>query len=365
MTGKFASWSVFIIGALSLVTAAPAQGTLTGRLSAGGGHLEHPLGVAVEPASGYGQGAVVLQVSLGDTTLWRLTYEGSATRFLEDVNLDNTRHAVGLEWTRHRSREDWTLSAGLQAGLRKQIGVYTIYDHHEGYGYLAFKTYPHPRLMVRGWAGLRLRSYPDLPEESYLEPHLVLEAKRFSENRTTLGASLRLGGKWFHDPVARNVWATGGTPVTSQIQLAVNGALGMSDRLGARASCDWRTGLRDFPYFVAEDIYDSPLLDRYARTGPAALAAMKWLTPLLAWFEIGATWATDDYGEIIFADGSGGGSTRRDTIVEAFATIERRFMSGGKGTILRAGISWRDQESNMPGYTWSGPTASAGLEWRF
>ena len=36
-----------------------------------------------------------------------------------------------------------------------------------------------------------------------------------------------------------------------------------------------------------------------------------------------------------------------------------------KGIVLLARVSWRDQVSNLPGYTWSGPTASAGVEWRF
>ena len=353
------------LGTAIILGAAPAAADLTGHLTLGGGYLQHPLGIAVEPSSPYGSGELGLQMLLGEATRWRLTYEGSVTWFDPEVPLDDTRHAVGVEWIRARPRDEWTISAGLQAGLRRQTEYYRIYDHDEAYGYLAFKTYPHPRLMVRGWAGLRQRSYRDLPEESYVEPHLVLDAKRFGDDRSTLGASLRLGGKWFHDPVASQVWGTPGTPVTSQLSAALNAARGLSDRVGVRASLQLRLGLQDFPYYVAEDLYDSPLLDRYARTGPSALAAVKWLTPILAWFEIGAAWTDDDYGEILFADGFGGGSTRRDTIVDVFASLERRLLTHGKGIVLVARASWRDQRSNLPGYTWSGPTASAGVEWRF
>jgi hypothetical protein len=342
-----------------------AANDLTGSLSLEGGFLDHPLGVAVEPSSPYGQGALSLLWLPGGSGRWRLTYEGSATVFDSDVPLDDTRHAAGLEWVRPRPREGWTLSAGGQASLRRQTEYYRVYDHDEAYGYLAFKHYPHPRVMVRGWVGLRSRTYRDLPEESYLEPHAVLEAKRFGGGRTTLGASLRLGGKWFHDPVAPQVWGTAGTPVTSQLSLALNGARGLSDRVGVRAALQLRRGLREFPYYVEEDLYDSPLLDRYARSGPAASAAVKWLTPLQAWFEVGGFWTRDDYGAILFADGLGGGARRRDTIVDAFASLERRLLRDGRGVILRARVSWRDQSSDLPGYTWSGPAAAAGMEWRF
>ena len=354
-----------ILGTAAFLGAAPAAAGLTGHTAIEGGYLQHPLGVAVEPSSPYVSGELGLQMLLGEATQWRLTYEGTATLFDPDVPLDDTRHAVGAEWIRVRPRDAWTLSAGLQAGLRRQTEYYRIYDHDEAYGYLAFKTYPHPRLMLRGWAGLRLRSYRDLPEESYAEPHIVLEAKRFGDNRTTLGATLRLGGKWFYDPVAQNVWDTADTPVTSQLSVALNAARGLSDRVGVRALLQLRLGLQDFPYYVAEDLYDSPLLDRYARSGPSALAAVKWLTPWLAWFEVGAAWTDDDYGAILFADGYGGGSTRTDNIVDVFASIERRLLTRGKGAILRATVAWRDQASNMPGYTWSGAMVSAGVEWRF
>ncbi len=76
--------------------------------------------------------------------------------------------------------------------------------------------------MLRGYAGLRLRTYAELPEESYLEPHALLELKRFWENRTTLGATLRVGGKWFHDPVAPRVWGTDGTPHAAQLSATID-----------------------------------------------------------------------------------------------------------------------------------------------
>jgi len=248
--------------------------------------------------------------------------------------------------------------------LRRNIEGYRIYDYQEAYGYLAFKKYPRPNVMLRGWAGLRTRIYDDLPEESYLEPHAVLEIKRFGENRTTLGVSARLGGKWFHNPVAKNVWGTAGTPATSQFMVAIDAAKGLSERVGARARFDHRFTLSDFPYWVGDDIYDSPLLDRYARAGSSALAAAKWLTPLQTWLEVGGAWTRDDYGEIVFATGAGG-SQRLDTILTGFAALERRFVRSGRGAILRATVSWRDQSSNLDAYTWSGLAATAGLEWRW
>ena len=356
--------SPVIVAWLVLAQAAAAV-DLAGRAAVGGGGLEHPLGVAEEPSSPYVTGDVDLRVVLGDTTQWRLTYAGSGTRFDPDVPLDYLRQAFGVEWLRLRPRDRWTVSAGLQGEVRRQADVYRIYDHDGAYGYVAFKTYPDPRVMLRGWVGIRLRTYRDLPEESCVEPHAVLEVKRFGDDRTTLGAALRLGGKWFHDPVAPKVWGTAGTPVTSQVTVSLDAARGVADRVGVRAGVDLSLGLRGFPYYVAEDLYDSPLLDRYAHTGPAAVAAVKWLTPLAAWLELGVGVAGNDYGEILFADGAGGGSTRRDDVVDIFASCERPFLTRGTGMVVRGAVSWRDQSSSLAAYTWTGLQFTAGAEWRF
>jgi hypothetical protein len=357
-----------LVSALTALAALPtlaSAAAVTGRAAVESGALDHPLGVAVEPSSPYLRGEFALQMLLGESKRWRLTYEGSGTRFAPEVPLDDMRHAFGAEWIRIRPRDEWTLSAGIQAGARRQIDQYRVYDHDEAYGYLSFKTYPHRKVMFRGWAGVRLRDYRDLPEESYLEPHAVLEAKRFGDDRTTLGVTARLGGKWFHDPAAPRVWGTAGTPVTSQLTVAFNVAKGLSERVGLRAAGEVRLGLRGFPYYVEANLYDSPLLDRYARNGPSAVAALKWLSPLETWIEFGAVWTGDDYGDILFADPQGGGATRRDTVMDLFASLERRLLTGGRGVILTGTVSWRDQDSNLPGYAWSGLRATAGVEWRF
>ncbi len=355
-----------LLALILILAAAPVHAELTGRVTAEGGHLEHPLGIAVETASPYINGKLGLnfRVRTGGSLL-RVTYEGSTYRFDPDVPLDYSRHAVGLEWVRPAAREDWTLSVGVQGASRRNIQGYRIYDHDEAYGYLAFKTYPHPRVMVRGWAGLRARTYDDLPEESYLEPHAVLEIKRFGGSRTTVGLSARLGGKWFNESVAKNVWGTTDTPSTSQLVTALSLSRGLSERFGVRANLSHRLTMAEFPYWVGEDIYDSPLLDRYARSGPSVLGAAKWLAPLQTWLEVGAAWREDDYGEIVFADGTGGGGLRSDTVVDTFASLKRRFMKQGKGATLTGTVSWRDQVSNLEVYTWTGLAFSAGLEWRW
>lgn len=351
------------LGLLLPAWAAAAQLNGTVGLEAGG--LEHPLGVAIEPSSPYLNGNLDLNLAArSGSTLWKLIYSGGFYRFDPDVPLDFARHAVGLEWARPRERGQVTFSAGVQAALRRNAEAYRAYDHDEIFGYVAIKSYPHPQLFVRGYLGLRARTYDDLPEESYLEPHAFLEVKRFWANRTTLGATVRLGGKWFHDPVAPQVWGTTGPPHAAQLSATIDLARGISERVGLQASLQQRLDLAGFPYYVGADVFDSPLLDRYARSGPAARVAAKVLTAAQLWLELGAAWREDDYGEILFADGTGG-STRRDTVGDLFATLERPFLKQGKGAVLEAMVAWRNQASNLDGYTWSGLAASAGLQWRW
>lgn len=350
--------------ALTLTTAARAA-DLTGTAGVEAGSLDHPLGVAVEPSTPYVNGRLDLSLAARSaSSLWKLTYNGGLHRFDPETALDFSRHAVGLEWARPRERDAVTVSLGVQAAVRRNADAYRVYDHDELYGYLAFKTYPRPSLMTRAYVGLRVRSYADLPEESYLEPHAVVELKRFWENRTTVGASLRLGGKWFHDPVAPRVWGTEGTPHAAQLSATLDLARGLSERVGLSASLQQRLDLAGFPYYVDADVYDSPLLDRYARGGPAARAAVKVLTPLQAWLELGGAWREDDYGEILFPDGADG-AHRRDTVRDLFASLERPFLKHGQGTVLALTVAWRDQASSLPGYTWSGLAATAGVQWRW
>ncbi len=348
----------------------PAPGSgwaadLTGRLGLQAGGLDHPLGIAEEPSSPYLNANVDLGLAAqSGSSLWKFTYTGGIWTFDPETALDFSRHAFGLEWARPQARDAVTVSTGVQAALRRNETAYSIYDNDEVFGYLALKTYPHPQLMVRGYAGLRGRTYAALPEESYLEPHAVLELKRFWNNRTTLGSTLRLGGKWFHDDAAPGVWGTDGTPHAAQASVALDLARGLGDRLGLSASVQQRFDLAGFPYYVDTDVYDSPLLDRYARSGPSARGALKVLTAVQAWVELGAAWREDDYGEILFDDGAGG-ATRLDTITDLFVTLERPFLKHGKGAVIEAVVSWRDQESSLPGYTWSGLAVAAGMQWRF
>jgi hypothetical protein len=329
------------------------------------GSIDHPLGIASELSTPYLNARLGLDGTArsGDHR-WKFTYEGGAFRFDPDVGLDFQRHAVGIEWIRPKPNEAIQWSAGTQLSMRDNQDLYSVYDQEEAYGYLAFKTYPAPSLMLRGYLGARARRYAELPEESYYEPHAVLVAKRFWENRTTLGATLRLGGKWFYDDVAPRVWGTSGTPSAAQLSGNLDFAKGLSDRVGLQASVGQRVELSSFPYYVGADVYDSPLLDRYARAGTSARASIKVLSLAQVWVEGGGAWRDDDYGDILFADGATG-SMREDTVVDAFVSLQRRFLTDGHGAILNAMVSWREQDSTLATYTWDGWMASGGIEWRW
>lgn len=351
---------------LALLTAPTIADTVVkGTASADLASLDHPLGLADEPSSLVRSGSLDLTATTRDgASFWRWSYAGSLDLFDEDVPLDFMRHAVGIERIISKGSGRPASGGGMRFTVRSQLEDGALYDHTEVDGYLTRKSYPAPDVMLRGVLGFRIRSYADLPEESFVEPHGLLEVKRFSESRTALGAAVRLGGKWFNDPVAPAVWGTLGTPKAAQLTVAANVSQGVSDRIGLRASAALRLSLADFPHWVQEDLVDNPLLDRYARSGPTASAAMKILTPGAAWLEIGGRWSEDDYGEILFDDGDGV-TTRRDTVLEGYASLEKSLSGSRDGALVRATVSWRDQSSDAAAYDWSGTTASAGVAWRW
>lgn len=348
---------------LILLSTAAAEVRLQGSVGLDAGTLDHPLGLADEPASFLRSGRLDLTaVSGGDGSYWRGTYAGSLDLFDDDVPLDYVRHAVGLERIQGRGQGRPALGFGLQWSTRRQLDDASPYDHVELDGYFTRKSYPLPDVMLRAVVGARLRTFADLPEESFVEPHAQLEAKRFGEDRSTLGATLRLGGKWYHDDAAASVWGTDGTPRAAQLAVTLQYARGLSDRVGVRASAGQRVALADFPYWVQDDLVDNPLLDRYARSGPTAFAAIKLLGPAAVWLDTGVRWSEDDYGAILF-DGGDGPAERDDTVLQAHATLEKNLSSAARGTVLRFTALWRDQDSNVPAYSWRGVTLVGGVDW--
>jgi hypothetical protein len=339
----------------------------SGRLDLDAGQLASPLGLSTDDPAPYAHGSLMYEVALaGDKGRTEVTYLGTLTRFDQSAALGHARHALGLEYISLAPRRtDTVWSAGVQASRRRQEELYAIYDHDEWQGYLSLKGYASPRLMLRGHAGVRTRTYAALPEESFIEPYGRLEARYFSPSRTTVGGSLRLGGKWFHDPVSARMWDTRSTPVTAQLAAALTLAQGVSDGVGLQASLEHRLSLADFPYHVSDEIHDNPLLDRYARAGWSAGGSVKVLAPRQVWLRLGASWREDRYGEILFDDLDGASHQRQDTVTEVWLAVERQFGLGGHRLTLKVHGAWTDQASTLALYQWSGPTAGAGLQWRW
>lgn len=351
---------IALLALTSLTCPGPARADVGGSLSLEAGRTEHPLGIRDESATAYGVGTLRLEgaTRVGSST-WRLGFDAQEVRFDTRDELDFSHLAAGLEWFREAPREGLGLSAGLQVAERTQGPVYAAYDHDEVFGYLAFKTYPSPSLLLRGHLGLRRRSYEALPEESFTEPFVQLEGKRFWENRTTLGLTARLGAKRFHEPEAQGVWGAGHAPTTSQFSLAAILARGLSDRIGIRAALRGAATLADFPYYVEADLYDSPLLDRYASSGVGATAAIKVLGPGQLWWELSGAIDGRDYGEIRFLD-AGVGSERRDTVRSLGLSLTRTLRGGAR---FMAAVNRIEQNSSIENYDWSGTEFSAGLTW--
>jgi hypothetical protein len=354
-----------LLSAMFRNESASAEVAFTGTVDVEAGGVEHPLGVALEPSTPYAGADLALRCSLGSfTSQWRLTYEGSVNRFDPDVGLDHSRHAIGVEWIRGAERDAITWSAGAQLGARSNESLYAPYDYRQGFGYVALKTYAAERLLTEGFVGLRLRDYQALPEESYLEPHAVLVSRYFFDRGTSFGTTLRAGGKWYHEPVARRVWDSGTTPSTSQVSASLDVTHSLSRRIGIRASVQERIQTSAFPYFVEDDLYDSPLLDRYASAGSSIDAAVKVFGPGQVWAELGYAWWEDDYRETLFADGAGG-SNRLDRTSAVSLSLERRFLRDGRGMVLHAALYHHDQRSNLAAYDWAGWTSAAGVSWKW
>ena len=353
---------------LTLVGLSAQAGDITGSLTIGTGYLENPLGVSNDTAAGYLSQSLRLSSTFGDGTesgqVFKLGYEGNASQFGNETGLGNMRHGIGAEWFRTSPDRRKTLSAGAQFSFRGYEDYYEAYDYTDLYTYLAFKRNLGASYLTKGFAALRVRTYGELPEESYLEPHGKLEIQRFFESRVTVGLSVRYGAKYYNDSVAPSVWGTPDLPSISQAAARLNLAKGLSDRLAVRGWVDSRWNLSDFPRYVAEDVFDSPLLDAYAHEGIDAFAALKYLGPAQVWLEAGATAGDHDYGSLLFA-GEPGGQTRDDQVIEYFASVQKALGGQKDAPKLRLVGGWRDQESTIDSYTYAGMFFSSSLTWRF
>ena len=357
--------TVLLIGAF-VVMVAPVRGEVSGSFNLGTGYLAHPIGISDETETGYLYQMLRLSVgSIKGDNAFKLGYEGQASQFGKDTQLGSQRHGLGVEWFHNSADRRTVLSGGIQGAVRRHEDWYQAYDHDEGFAYLAFKKFVGSRTLWKGFAGLRLRKYDDLPEESYREPHGELEVQRFSENRTTLGLKVRYGWKQFNDDVASQVWETLKLPSTSQLAARLSFSKGLSERTGLRTWAEYRWKLSEFPYYVADDVYDSPVLDHYATEGYDLLVALKTLVPWQFWFEAGSSLGEYDYGEIQFPTTDGAGEGRNDTVWEIFGSLQRTFGKDlGRPKLSLMG-GWRDQDSNLDWYRYSGVFFSTNLAWKF
>ncbi len=347
-----------------LAAAAPGlAGTVDGRLAVSSGYLDHPIGVSTESSAGYLSGEMTLSLLMpaGQNT-WKLGYEGTVTAFGNDVGLGFQRHAVGLEWWRTDPATRAVTAAGVQVGRRIQEDVYSFYDYTEATGYFSLKRYLSGSLLWRGYLTGRTRRYDDLSEESYLEGVVGTSLQRFWASGTSLAVSASLGGKVYDDPLARVVWETPDDPTTSQAAAGVVLTRNLGPRAGLRLGWTGRWSLATFPYVVEADLYDSPLLDRYASEGHAFEGSLRLLLPWPAWLRIGGVVARDDYGPLQFASADGG-AVRRDDIVRIYASLRKRLGPTGRAPELVVGTAWRDQSSTLSYYDFSGVQLFSSLGW--
>ncbi len=352
---------------LGTVLAAFAAGAaeIGGAFTVGAGYLDNPLGIAGESSAAYASQRLRLNtIGHHGRDDFRLGYELEASQFGNDTELGSLRHALGWEWWRRDDDSPGSFGLGIQGAVRRYREAYSYYDYGEGNFYTVWRTFPASSLLLKAVGTFRLRSYDDLPEESYLEPRLDVQLKRFFASRTTVGLETSLGLKHFYDSAASRVWETPHLPSTSQLAARLNLSQGVSDRVGMRAWVEQRFSLEGFPHYVGEDVYDSPLLDFYAHEGTDALAAVKWLSPLLFWVEGGFAWGDHDYGDMLFAD-DGAGALRQDMVRDWFVSCERSLKIGAKPAKFRVQAGWRNQDSTLGAYNLDGGWFNTSLTCSF
>jgi len=355
-----------ILATALAATPASAGASVQGALTAGGGYLAHPLGIAGDEDAGYLQQSLRLILLHQDASdAWRFIYEGSGYEFEVGVPLGQMRHAAGVEWFGAAGKGSWGLRAGAQAAKRVHADAYGSYDFTEGAAYLAFRHYLAEGLLWRGGLHLRYRDYRELPEESYLEPRVETRLQRFLPSRTTLELRLDAGSKVFTDPLAARLWGTGEDPVTGQLTVGGRVARGFGERTSAWLDGEARISLADFPHVVREDVYDSPLLDAYANHGARLEAAARRLLPWQIWLEGGGAYGVWGYGEIEFSSVEGA-THRSDRITQAYLSLDRQFnLPGSRRVKASLWLGWTDQRSDIPLYELSGPAVTTSLAWSF
>ena len=372
----FIPGTLFLALCLLISPAAWAEGgSLQGKLLLGGGYLEHPIGLAYENDAGYLTQALNLAALFDqDQDRFKLGYEGNATQFGNDTQLGSMRHGLGVEWFRTLPGNDGgrpgQISAGVQVAWRSYQEFFSMYDYGELYSYLSFRKYLGVRTLLKGYGAIKIRDYGEILGESFREPHGKLEIQRFFESRTTLGLAVRFGAKFYFGVAASEVWETLNLPSTSQLSTRLNFSQGITDRFGARGWLDYRVNFDDYPHYYSatEEIFDSPLLDRYAREGLDAFGALKLLVPWQTWLEGGVSYGDHDFGNLLFPSdeagvGPGEGQVRSDTFQDYYLS-PTRVLSGalGRPKLVVTG-GWLDRESSLSRYTFSGAHYSATMTW--
>ncbi len=376
----------FLIGTIGLLATGEvlAEGRWNGSMTVGGGFLEHPIGLSEESDAGFvSQSLSLARFQFEGDYHWKLGYELDSSRFGNDTNLGSLRNGIGLEWVRQMKAgggaRPGRISAGVQVARRDYRDYYDRFDDQEAYGYLAFRHYFGPSTLLKGYAALQIKDFGNYEGESFREPHGELKLQRFFASRTTLGLATRFGQKVYYETAASGIWETTQLPSTSQVSVRLEFSQGIGQRHGLRGWAELRHNLDEYPHYVGPLIdaggdtlgveFDSPLLDRYAREGTDYFLAWKFLAPGQNWIEASVSRGDYDYGGLLFPSDQwqldDPGQQREDVVYGYDLGWKRQMPEWLQRSQLKAGAGWRDRDSTVQRYAYSGWRAYGSLTWKW
>jgi hypothetical protein len=342
-----------------------SENTISSTLLIGTGYLEHPRRVSIEPAASYlYQSFSLTNISGTKEQYYRFGYNVNTSQFGNNTSLGFWKHGLAFEFFNKNSKKKQNLSLGVQISSKHYENYYSIYNNKDVYSYVALKKNYGNQAILKGYAALRYKKFTTLPEEDFLEPHGQIKLQYFTKKQTTLELALNLGSKFYTSPIAPLIWDTRGTPTVSRFSTRIKIAKKLSSRLALRGWYESNKKLSDFPHYVADNIYDSPLLDSYAYDGHDTFLAIKLLAPKQTWVEFFGSYGSHDYGSLLFPV-EASAELRKDHVTLFGFSTNRYLSSLLKKPQLKINMGWSDQDSSLPEYSYSGIYLSSSLSWNW
>ncbi len=324
---------------------------------------------------------------------WRAFYRGGFNYFSQYQQRSFHYHQTGLALAKKFDEGKYVLNFGANVRLRANQKEYNYYNFKQTSLYGNLKVARSASSTIFGYR-LRVHSYTNLPELSYIEHYFFVRQAMFLPTRTSVTVEANYGHKTYQQAIASTPgffqnpegyghhrggmghWMGGNNfnsfnPSLNQFVASIRGAQSLTLSTGLSFEALIRRNSDSAVRYLAGQVYgytteDDLFDDRYGYESEELAFTLTQLLPWSAQFRLGMEYQWKDYLNRPALDLNGEplstGELRRDTRAFIWQSLVKPFRFGHEKSLNISGeVVWIDNRSNDLYYDYKVLVFSLGI----